>query len=162
MTAEAAARRNRCDVMRLHRLPQACGLLLERYGPRHVVVRSKEPLRSGIANCPCRCCTSARRQTRARRNDGQVARHQACAIQLRPRCWHWPYPASAEMCGVHRRHRAEDVIVMNIVDVGEPRSSMQWTDSAKPVDVHNIDVRDVHHAKPAAVSTPPRMEPVTR
>src|SRR3954452_17647190 len=38
---------------------------------------------------------------------------------------------------------------------------MQRGDAPISVDVRDVDIGDVHHAEPSAVSTPPGMEPVT-
>src|SRR5579863_2371683 len=63
--ARTSAGRNRADVTLLHRLPQACGLLLERSRPRQVVMRSEELPGSAISYGRRGSRTPARREAGA-------------------------------------------------------------------------------------------------
>ena len=92
----ASAGRNRADMVLLHRLPQTCGLLLERCRPRHIVVhRSKETLRT-----PLRIVDGAAARPLADKlaRDGTTGRLPAI-MRAPPICWRvaaiavtWPAP----------------------------------------------------------------------
>ncbi len=69
-------------------------------------------------------------------------------------------PASAEVSRIDRRHCPENMVVVNVRDIREARSAVQWPESTESMEVR--DVIYIDHAEPPAVSTPPRMEPVTR
>src|SRR5579885_2300351 len=126
-------------------------------------MRSEEALRASVADRRRRCSASAGRQTCPAWNDRQISGHHARAPHLLARGGHCVYTPRSEVTGIHRRHRTEHVIVMNIVDVREPISAMQRTDSTPTVhiDVCDVHVGDVDHTEASAVSTPPRVEPVT-
>src|ERR1035441_8874739 len=122
--------------------------------------RSVETLRTSVAHRGRRCRASARRQAGVRRNHGQVARHHACTAQLRVARRYRGHPASTEVPCIDRRHRSENVVVMNVPDIGEPRSPVQRPNSTVLMEV--VDVISVDHTEAPAVSTPPWMEVITR
>src|SRR5579859_6439796 len=147
----------------LHRLPQTCLLLLERNRTSDIIVRrSKEALVATVANRGRRCSASARRQARSRRNDRQVARHHARSPQLLARYRYRSHWTAAELSGTHRRHSSPNVRVMNVGDIREAVSAVQRPNAAVVVNVCDVDVGYVDHAEAPAISTPPRMEIVTR
>src|SRR5437764_4614543 len=143
----------------LHCVSQVRLLLLERNRPCHGAARrSEEALRTAVTNCRRRRSASAGGQTRVRRQHWQVASHHARALQLLRTGRHRADSSSSEVAGVNSRHRIPDTSVAEVRHVGITHSVMQRSDAAVVVDV---DVGDIHHAKTPAVSTPPRMEPVT-
>ena len=81
--ARASAGWNSTHMALRHRLPQTCSLLLERRWTRQVVAcRAYETLRSSVVHRGWRRGASARRQTCARRDHGQITRHHARATYL--------------------------------------------------------------------------------
>src|SRR5690349_2050128 len=124
--------------------------------------RTEETLRTAIAYCGRRCRAPTCRQTRARWDHGQIARHHARTVQLLTGRAHRPRSCSTEVSRIHRRHGSEDMIVADIVHVREAVSAMQRRNAAEAIDVRDVDVGDVDHPEAATVPTPPRMEPVAR
>lgn len=148
----------------LHGPLQGRSLLSERCRPHHVAMRSEEPLRTTIAHSRRCRWTPAGREALTCRNYRQITRHHPRPAQLlRPRRYRPRHPCP-KVTGIDRRHGSSDVYVVQIVQRRKPHSVVQRSDSAKPVDVHirDVDVPDIHHAKPSAVSSPPWMEPITR
>lgn len=93
---ESATGWNSAYVILLHRSPQSGGLLAERYRPHDVVVRSKEALRTAIANGTGGSRASARREAGTGRNHGQVPRHHVRAVQLGAGCRDGTYVSRSE------------------------------------------------------------------
>ena len=91
----------------LHRLLQVSGFLLERLmvrrAARHAATRvAEEMLRSSIVNRRRRSRASARRQTRARRHDWEIASGHARTADLLARRRNRTYTPSTEASGTDR------------------------------------------------------------
>src|SRR5581483_6049797 len=92
------------------------------------------------------------------RHHRQVARHHVSTTQLlRPN--RNRVRSRSKPSRVHGRECSANVNVMNVGDVREPGSAVQRREST----VAAISPAPASHpSKPATISTPPRMEPVTR
>ena len=154
-----ATRRNRANVILLHRLPQARCLALKRRWPRHIVVRTEKALRTSVTNRGRRRRSPACRQAGSGRDNRQIPCHHSRSTDLLTRGRDTVDPARSEAARVHGRHRAEDVVVVQVVDIRKSRSAMQRSKAAVASEVPEASARK---SEASTISTPPRMEPVTR
>src|ERR1700757_2328922 len=110
----------------LHRLPQACSLLLERCGPRDaIVMRSVEVLRTTVTYRGWSRRPSAGRQAGMRRNHRQITRHHACAANLFMARCHGANSARSKTARSDRRKTPSDMRVVEIGDVRVAHSVTQ-------------------------------------
>src|SRR5262249_39887196 len=95
---------------------------------------------------------------RPRRNDRQVARHHSCPAQLLARRCHGAHSTSTEVSSVDCRHRASDVLVMQIRQIREPHAVMQRMYAAVACTVPSV----ARPAEAPSIPPPPRVVEITR
>src|ERR1700722_9370762 len=111
-----------------------------------------------VANRGWRRRTSTGRQACTRWHHRQIARHHARSAQLLTGRGNGMHLTGTEVARVHRRHSAENVVVVKVVDVREASSAMQRREAAEAIE----SATESDDAEAPAISTPPRVEIVAR